>query len=34
MEKGLSEILSPYQGSKSDLIPILQDIQSNLWLSS
>ncbi|OPX59754.1 MAG: NADH dehydrogenase subunit E [Methanobacterium sp. PtaB.Bin024] len=30
MEKGLSEILSSHQGTKSDLIPILQDIQSNL----
>ena len=29
MEKGLSEILKSYQGSKSDLIPIMQDIQSN-----
>lgn len=30
MEKSLSEILSPHQGRRSDLIPILQDIQSNL----
>lgn len=29
MEKGLSEILSSYRGIRSDLIPILQDIQSN-----
>ncbi len=30
MEKGLSKILSTYPGKKSDLIPILQEIQSNL----
>ncbi len=29
MENGLSEILSSYKGSKSDLIPILQNIQFN-----
>lgn len=29
MEKGLLEILSSYEGSRSELIPILQDIQSN-----
>ncbi len=29
MEKGLLEILSSYKGSKSDLIPILQNIQLN-----
>lgn len=29
MEKSLSEILTSYPGSRSDLIPILQDIQSN-----
>jgi NADH-quinone oxidoreductase subunit E len=30
MNKNLDEILSNYNGNKSDLIPILQDIQSNL----
>lgn len=30
MNKSLNEILSNYSGDKSDLIPILQDIQSNL----
>ncbi len=29
MEKGLLEVLSSYQGIRSELIPILQDIQSN-----
>lgn len=29
MDKTLEEILSPYKGGKSELIPILQDIQSN-----
>ncbi len=29
MEKDLKEIISAYNGKKSDLIPILQDIQSN-----
>ncbi|BDZ69729.1 hypothetical protein GCM10025861_02460 [Methanobacterium petrolearium] len=29
MEKGLLEILSAYPGTKSDIIPILQDIQAN-----
>ena len=29
MEKGLLEVLSSYQGVRSELIPILQDIQSN-----
>ncbi len=29
MKKSLNEILSHYNGDKSDLIPILQDIQSN-----
>jgi len=29
MEKGILEILSSYQKDRSDLIPILQDIQSN-----
>ncbi len=30
MNKSLNEILSTYNGDKSELIPILQDIQSNL----
>ena len=30
MNKSLNEILSNYSGDKSELIPILQDIQSNL----
>ncbi len=30
MTKSLTEILSTYKGNKSELIPILQDIQSNL----
>ncbi len=30
MNKSLNEILSTYSGDKSELIPILQDIQSNL----
>jgi NADH-quinone oxidoreductase subunit E len=30
MKKSLNEILSHYTGDRSDLIPILQDIQSNL----
>ncbi len=30
MNKSLNEILSTYRGNKSELIPILQDIQSNL----
>lgn len=30
MNKSLNEILSTYGGDKSELIPILQDIQSNL----
>jgi len=30
MDKSLEEILCSYKGEKSDLIPILQDIQSNL----
>ena len=30
MSKSLNEILSTYSGDKSELIPILQDIQSNL----
>jgi len=30
MNKSLNEILSKYYGDKSDLIPILQDIQSNI----
>ncbi len=30
MNKSLNEILSTYSGNKSDLIPILQDVQSNL----
>lgn len=30
MEKDLKEIISAYDGKKSDLIPILQDIQTNL----
>ncbi|MBI5680398.1 MAG: NADH-quinone oxidoreductase subunit NuoE [Methanobacterium sp.] len=29
MEKTLEEILSSYNGEKSELIPVLQDIQSN-----
>jgi NADH-quinone oxidoreductase subunit E len=29
MDKDLKEIISAYNGKKSDLIPILQDIQSN-----
>jgi NADH-quinone oxidoreductase subunit E len=29
MEKRISKILSSYLGDRSDLIPILQDIQSN-----
>jgi len=29
MEKDLQEILSNYKGKKSEIIPILQDIQSN-----
>jgi len=29
MEKDLQEILSNYEGKKSEIIPILQDIQSN-----
>ncbi len=29
MEKGLLEILSSYHGMRSEIIPILQDIQSN-----
>ncbi|MBU4536322.1 MAG: NAD(P)H-dependent oxidoreductase subunit E [Euryarchaeota archaeon] len=29
MKKDLNEILSAYNGGKSDLIPILQEIQSN-----
>ena len=30
MNKSLNEILSTYSGDKSELIPILQDIQSNI----
>ena len=30
MNKSLNEVLSNYNGDKSDLIPILQDVQSNI----
>ena len=30
MNKSLNEVLSNYSGDKSDLIPILQDVQSNI----
>jgi NADH-quinone oxidoreductase subunit E len=30
MSKSLNEILSTFNGNKSELIPILQDIQSNI----